>query len=245
MEGQSFGHDGLGRLRSVIHDHYEGPSNPCEGTPPPIIDENGNLCTYEGTWVWDSTTTFAYDSAGNRRDLGGEYTTGNRITDFDGCTYQTDFDGNVTERACAGETVTFTWTAESRLASVTVNGQPTTFDYNAAGRLVRKTTGGVVRHFLWEGDNPLAELDGAGTGKIAEYSYYPGLDEPHALIVGTTKYFAHRDGPGNVIALTDQAQTVKRTYRYSAWGKNTGGTDNVGFAGVDRARFKGALWVGG
>jgi len=190
-------------------------------------------------------TTLRYDSAGNRRDPGGSYTLGNRITGFNGCTYVTDpLDGNVTSRTCGGQTVTFTWTAENRLASLMVNGQTTTFDYNAAGRLVKKTTGGVARHFLWERDNLLAELDGAGTGKIAEYSYYPGLDNPHALIVGTTKYFAHRDGLGNVIALTDEAKVVQRSYDYDAWGNAIGGSDGAGFNGVDRARFKGALWLG-
>src|SRR5439155_15394640 len=180
---------------------------------------NGDGCAWYPAWsvIWG--TGFAYDSAGNRQDLGGTYALGNRITAFNGCSYVTDtLDGNVTSRTCGGQTVAFAWTAESRLASLTASGQTTTFDYNAAGRLIKKTTGGVARHFLWEGDNLLAELDGAGTGKIAEYSYYPGLDNPHALIVDTTKYFAHRDMLGNVIALTDSARVVQRWYEYDGGG---------------------------
>ena len=87
-------------------------------------------------------------------------------------------------------------------------------------------------------------FDGAGTAKQAEYSYYPGLDNPHALIVGSTQYFAHNDGLGNVIALTDTAKVLQRTYGFSPWGTLNGGTDVAGFAGKDRARFKGALWLG-
>jgi RHS repeat-associated protein len=49
---------------------------------------------------------------------------------------------------------------------------------------------------------------------------------------------------GNVIALTDTAKQVRRTYEYDAWGKAVGGTDYAGIAGADRARFKGALWLG-
>ncbi|MEX2157308.1 MAG: peptidoglycan DD-metalloendopeptidase family protein [Gemmatimonadales bacterium] len=240
IEGHEFGYDHLSRLKSVADIHFEGP-NPCDGGK---VDENGNTCTYEGTWETDSVTSFAYDSAGNRRDLSGDYSTGNRITAFDGCTYQTDLEGNVVRRACVGDTVTFAWTAEGWLSSQTRNGVTTTFDYDAVGRLVRKSTGGTMRHFLWEGDNLLAELDGAGTAKLAEYSYYPGLDNPHALIVRDTTYFAHRDGLGNVIALTDQAQAVKRTYEYDVWGKSVGGADGAGLASADRARFKGALWMG-
>ena len=80
--------------------------------------------------------------------------------------------------------------------------------------------------------------------KHAEYSYYPGLDNPHALIVESTQYSAHTDGLGNVIALTDTFKNVQRTYGYGPWGPLTGGTDYGNSAGKDRARFKGALWLG-
>jgi RHS repeat-associated protein len=49
---------------------------------------------------------------------------------------------------------------------------------------------------------------------------------------------------GNVIALTDTAKVLKRSYDYDAWGQPTGGTDWAGLSGADRARFKGALWFG-
>ncbi|HVI72041.1 MAG TPA: RHS repeat-associated core domain-containing protein, partial [Pyrinomonadaceae bacterium] len=71
------------------------------------------------------------------------------------------------------------------------------------------------------------------------------LDEPHAVITGTTPYFAHRDGLGNVIALTDSATpSVLRSYDYDAWGGLVWGDDFKPFANADRARFKGALWLG-
>jgi len=37
---------------------------------------------------------------------------------------------------------------------------------------------------------------------------------------------------------------VRRTYAYDAWGKATGGTDYAELTGADRARFKGAMWLG-
>jgi RHS repeat-associated protein len=206
---------------------------------------NGNAWVCGANWLWTLLASFRYDSVGNGTDTGGSYTTGKRITGFAGCTYTTHFDGNETQRNCPGETVTFSWSAEGRLTAITVNGQSVAFEYDAAGRLLRKSVGGVVqRHFLWEGASLLAELDGAATAKQAEYSYYPGLDNPHALIVGATQYFAHTDGLGNVIALTDTFKNVQRTYAYGPWGALTGGTDYAGFAGKERARFKGALWLG-
>jgi RHS repeat-associated protein len=49
---------------------------------------------------------------------------------------------------------------------------------------------------------------------------------------------------GNVIALTDSARSVKRDYDFDAWGGLRGGTDYKPFNNTDRARFKGALWLG-
>ena len=47
-----------------------------------------------------------------------------------------------------------------------------------------------------------------------------------------------------MIALTDTAKVLQRTYGFSPWGTLNGGTDVAGFARKDRARFKGALWLG-
>ena len=110
---------------------------------------------------------------------------------------------------------------------------------------MRKDVNGAAQaYFLWQGDNLLAELTSTATGKVAEYSYYPGLDNPHAVITGTTPHYAHVDGIGNVIALTDSAKNVKRDYDFDAWGGLRSGTDFKPFGNADRARFKGALWLG-
>ena len=247
ISGRAFYYDGLGRLvaDSVIVD--QGPNNPCE--EPNIVDENGNQCTYMGSWVTvpSGSVTFSYDAVGNRTDQSGVYGTANRIRQFASCTYVTDSlgDGNVLSRTCGAETILFTWTAESRLARLLVVGGDTLdFHYDAGGRLVRKDVKGAAPRFLlWQGDDLLAEIDSV-TGKVAEYSYYPGLDNPHAVITGTTPHFAHEDGIGSVIALTDSARNVKRTYDFDAWGSLRGGTDHKPFSNADRARFKGALWLG-
>jgi RHS repeat-associated protein len=129
------------------------------------------------------------------------------------------------------------------MALKVVGGDSVDLRYDAAGRLVRKDVNGAVqRYFLWQGQSLLAELNATATGKIAEYSYYPGLDRLHALITGTTPYFAHTDAAGNVIALTDSG--VQRSYRFDAWGTQIDGADVKPFSNADRPRFKGALWLG-
>lgn len=239
-------YDGLGRLTSDSDLYAQAPPPECGGWPPPIIGDGGVNCVEYCTWQNAGGVAFTYDSVGNRRDQGGTYTAGNRIQSFAGCTYTTDADGDVTARSnCGSLTATFKWTAESRLDTVVVGGQTIGYHYDAGGRLVRKDVNGSAQtYFLWNGDNLLAELSGSGTTLVAEYSYYGGLDNLHAIVVNGVEYDAHSDVLGNVQLLTDSAQSVKRIYGYDDWGNLTGGADNLPFNGADRARWKGALWLG-
>jgi RHS repeat-associated protein len=236
--GHSFSYDQLGRLAADTT-FWSGPIS-C--TPDPDV---GYLCP-PGPERQTSTTSYAYDEVGNRLDLGGSYSTGNRITGFNGCSYATDYDGNVTSRTCSGQTVSFSWSAENRLTGVSITGASSlAFQYDAAGRVVRKDVGGAVsRYFLWQGANLLAELGAGATSKLAEYSYYNGLDRPHAVVVDGQTHYAHVDGQGNVIALNGNGGEVTRTYEYEPWGQLIGGSDNAALADRDRARWKGALWMG-
>lgn len=112
---------------------------------------------------------------------------------------------------------------------------------------MRKGVNGAAATYFLDGDNLLAELGPTGTTKVAEYSYYPGgLDNLHAINVGgSTNYYAHTDAIGNVRALTDGNGNVRRTYNYDEWGQLYGNSsDNLPFNGADRARWKGALWMG-
>jgi RHS repeat-associated protein len=241
--GRFFTYDSLGQLKTGSDKHW---TSALPGNCLNLVF--GYTCQASGSgWTTDNAISYSYDLAGNRTSQGGTYGAANRITAFNGCTYATDTDGNLTSRTCAGNpalSATFTWTAEGLLKTVTNQGTTTTFQYDGAGRLVRRDVAGSAQgHYLWDGDNLLAELNAAGTTKLLEYAYYPGLDQVQALIQGTTPYFAHRDGLGNVIALTDAAKTVQRTYTYDDWGNTSGGTDTHGFSNLDRARWKGALWT--
>ena len=223
-------YDGLGRLLADTTVTV----NPANCTP---ASDDGYGCS---SWTYQGHQSFSYDDVGNREDNGGDYDTGNRITDFLSCTYTTDDDGNVTSEQCASDTTNYTWDAQNRLTEVTHDGNTYALHYDALGRLGRMDLGGnPYRYFLWDGDDLLAELDSDGD-VLLEYSYYPGMDNLHAVEKGGTVYYAHRDIGGNVIALTT-GTTLSRTYQYSPWGATTGGSDNASFNGTDRARWKGAL----
>jgi len=240
--GDMYAYDSLGHL-DTLSSGYDTVTNTqyCN-------DPNygwGALCRPKTSFSVQSQSRFTYDSVGDRTDLGGSYGAGSRILTFDSCNYTTDNDGNVTSRtggSCARATGSFGWAAEGYLDTISTGGNTITLRYDAQGRLVRRDLNGTPSsYFLWDGANLFAELDGTATIKRAEYSYYPGFDQLHALIVGSTAYYAQVDGWGNVIALTDAAKTLQRTYGYSAWGDSISGLDIHSFGGYDRARWKGAL----
>ena len=244
--GRSFAFDSLGRFLKAEDPTYSEPS------PPPNCADllvNGVMCNWGGgTWSVIPNTVRAdtFDLVGNRLTNGGAYAAGtNRITAANGCSYVTDASGSDSVRTCGTVITNFTWNAEGQLTGLAVTGQPTvSFDYDASGRLVRKTVGGTPSYFLWDGENLLAELGSAGTTTTAEYSYYPGLDQLHALIKGGTRYYAHLDGLGNMIALTDETSQVKRSFLYDDWGTTTSSSDGASFGNTDRSRWKGAFWMG-
>ena len=47
-----------------------------------------------------------------------------------------------------------------------------------------------------------------------------------------------------MIALTDEAQAVRRQYGYDDWGNSGGTSGTLALPDADRARWKGALWMG-
>ncbi|MHB1327974.1 MAG: RHS repeat-associated core domain-containing protein [Gemmatimonadales bacterium] len=251
-EGRFYTYDWLGRLKvSAYRADTSSAPPPGVGCPEPNFGLLGTCFTAANWATLGVPDSFKYDRVGNRTDKGGTYGTGNRIQFFGGCNYTTDSTGNVRMRRCGADTTQFFWASEGQLTSVSATGKPTfTYHYDAMGRLVRRdtatTTPGPDRYFLWDGDNLLAELNGNATAKLGEYSYYPGLDNLHAMIVPgspvDTVFYAHHDGLGNVIQLS-RGTTVRRTYNYTDWGVLSSGLDS-NFAGRDRARWKGALWLG-
>jgi RHS repeat-associated protein len=246
--GRWFEYDALGQLqkgRNMMRNPEFGIPGGC---PTNDFGMATTICTPSDEYVPLDSTMYSYDAVGNRTDNGGTYATGNRMTAFGSCAYTTDADGNVTSRSggsCAGA-ASFFWTAEGQLDSVQVTGTGTgiKYRYDGFGRLVQKRVNGTSSsYFLWDGDNLLAELDGAASAMRAEYSYYD-LDQPHALIKTGTRYYARPDALGNVLGLTDTTQTVQATYDYDDWGLLTSSSDGASFNGTDRARWKGALWMG-
>jgi hypothetical protein len=73
-----------------------------------------------------------------------------------------------------------------------------------------------VTRYLYDGDDLLMELDGAGN-PIREYTYYPAVDRPHSLRSGGHTYYSATDNPGHVVGLVNGANQVVNKYYCIPW----------------------------
>jgi YD repeat-containing protein len=214
---RTFGYDRVGQLTSL---ELAQAQETC--TTPPNVPEGdyGDICELEATPY--QTYGFYYDSVYNLRrevDSTASVTTAatlvspNRQTAWGSFSYGYDADGNRTSQTGGGgSAVTYHWTADGLLDTVTVGTVTLAYDYNAFGQLVRRSRNGTVeRHFLWDRGQLLAEVNGTASARVAEYAYAPGVDAPLAMVAGSDTASLrsfHRDALGSVIALTDLSGNV-------------------------------------
>lgn len=181
-------------------------------------EPSGWLCdpTYKTHYA---TTTYTYDTVGNRTDLQAKLVPGNRLVKFNGDSLVYDADGNLTTRIRAGSPIQrLYWNALGQLIAVWTSGADSvSVGYDGRGRRVRKLSVSATTRYLYDGDDLLAELDAAGN-RLAEYSYYPGIDRPLSVRRGGQVYYYAQDVSGNVVGLTTSTGAVTNQYRYNPWG---------------------------
>ena len=185
------------------------------------------------------SATYSYDKVANRTDLGATITTGNRMTGLDGWTITYDDAGNLTKRKKGTDSLTYAWNALGQLVQVTssVPSYTVTYGYDGLGRRVRKTVNSTATRYLVDGDRVLVELDNSWL-PAAKYSYYPGVDRPHAMVRAGKRYYFAQDGQGNVTGLLDSVGTVVQQYDYTPYGEALPGSGSV----VNPYQYKGREW---
>ncbi|MCJ9430029.1 RHS repeat-associated core domain-containing protein [Kordiimonas marina] len=202
------GHDALGRItfESVSNtDYLWKPSGPnltngtttysalADGTKAANADNQYEKLTVKdlaGTTVLD-TKTPGYDTKGNLTSF-GEYS--------------------------------YVYDQENRLTTVKKQVNATTqvtvgsYSYDATGRRVQKVVGNVTTRYFWAGATTYAELNENDVVQRV-YVYGPGIDNPVMVKEADgTKNYVHRDGKGNVAAVSNAAGTVT-PFPMSAWGE--------------------------
>jgi RHS repeat-associated protein len=240
-QGRRYGYDNGHRVTGYEDYLSTGMQYICNGNGTEIIDPT----TGESCWTQPSdqvlrSSAYAYDIVGNRSDSGSVVLPGNRLARFKGDTLIYDADGNLVKRRnlSTGSTDSLVWNSLGQLTAFRRNGVTVaSFFYNGFGQRVRKVAGTTTTRYLQDGDDLLAETDANGK-RLAEYTYYPGIDKPHSVRrwSGTTSAVSYfiTDVPGNVIALVNQSGAITARYGYSPFGTLQ---DSSGATAANQIRF--------
>ncbi len=144
------------------------------------------------------------------------YNADNEQTVFNGATLSYDANGNLQ----TDETNTYTFDARNHLTAIN-GGATASFVYDAFGRRMSKTINGTTTQFLYDGLNPVQELNGTG-GVVANLLSGLRIDE----------YFTRTDSSNNVSTLLADALgstvglvgfggTIATNYTYQPFGTIT------------------------
>jgi RHS repeat-associated protein len=139
----------------------------------------------------------------------------NQIASNDGVTFTHDANGNLTSDGAT----TFAYDVENRLTSAT-GAKNATLLYDPSGRLSDVTSAGVTTRLLYDGDDLIAEYNGATL--LRRYVHGDREDEPLVHYEGaslTDKRFLEADHQGSVILIANASGTTLTTNRYDEYGK--------------------------
>jgi RHS repeat-associated protein len=146
-------------------------------------DRYGNL-----TKVWDAVS--GGNSLLNTLIAQANGMTTNRIASVNGTTFNYDASGNLTGDGAR----TYIYDAKNRLVSVS-GPSSESYGYDASNHRVKKVVGGVVTHYIWEGDQVIAEYERGGGSTQATGTRYYHQDRLSTRLI--------TDGAGNVKGATD------------------------------------------
>jgi RHS repeat-associated protein len=125
-------------------------------------------------------------------------------------------------------TTHYTWDFENRLTSVQLpgSGGTVTFKCDPFGRRAEKVSSSTTSIYIYDGDNLIEETNAAGTA-VARYTQGLNIDEPLAMLRGTTTDFYETDGLGSVTSLTNTSGANAQTYTYDSFGNLTASTGSL------------------
>jgi hypothetical protein len=194
------------------------------------------------------TLTYSYDADGHVINKAGTLAAGTLPAAVSGNTFNADnsmtaFNGQTmnydANRNLIGDgTNTYTWDARNHLASIS-GGVSAAFLYDAFGRRAEKVIGGTTTQFLYDGMNPVQELDGSSPASVGA-NLLTGLN--------LDEYFTRTDAGGTATFdhSTDRASgQVEIRSGGSFSSAETGGKHEYGSAGAHQNRRDGIVPCGG
>jgi RHS repeat-associated protein len=149
---------------------------------------------------------------------------------------------NGPEHEIAGyQGLSYTYTGDRQLASITGNGSSYAMAYDALGRCVKRTLNGATIYYTYDGPHPIYEWKADGT--VAGWNLYgQGIDEillraDFQVLSNGQGYFFQQNRLGSVTHLTGFSGEVIESYRYDAFGQPT--TTYTGGSFNNRFKFTG------
>ena len=121
---------------------------------------------------------------------------------------------------------TFTWDAENRLTSATVDSATTGFAYNGDGLRDSLTYDSNTTTFTWDVNASVPQVLDDGN-----FRYVYGLGLISEVDNSDNTYYYLSDGLGSTAALTDDSGALENTYEYDAFGaiRDSSGSQDNGF----------------
>ena len=191
------------------------------GTTSFSYDTKGQLLSEQSTRGGGYTFTNVYDSAVNPTTFRGQTRTYNSNNQLTNTGYAFDYNGNAT--TLRGTTLTYD--VENHL---TQYGTLLTADYNGEGlRACKQTTAGRT-YYLYDGSNPVCELqNNSGGYYVTAVNTFGAAGLLSRNEIGIRFLWYQFDSEGNVAQRLDTSGTVLSTDRYDAWGNLLAGGDTT------------------
>ena len=207
---------------AVLHSRPLADSTPTLRSPPDYFSDTllGNL-------------TYAYDADGRVSTKGGSLAavtlpagvTGNtfnaasEMTAFNGTALSYDANGNL----FSDGTNTYSWDARNHLTAI-AGPVDASFVYDAFGRRASKTVSGATTEVLYDGLNPVQELNGNNPpSPTAELLTGLDIDEYFTRTASSVTSTLLADALGSTIGLVGSSGSIATSYTYQPFGATTAG----------------------
>lgn len=217
----SIGYDGVGN-RSSVTASIPGATS-LSGTTGYTYDSKNQLTQETSTRNSGFTDNFGYDSAGNPTSFKGVTKTYNSNNQETGTGFTYDDNGNPT--TYGGTSLTFD--PENQMTSY---GTAISAGYTGDNFRAWKENSSARTYFLYDGINPVIELD--ETGAVSATNTF-GLNGLVSRRSGSDSVFYSFDSEGNVTQRSDASGTVLTDYLFSSYGTLVSGSlgDPFGYRG--------------